>query len=442
MNRKQLLTLLVLVAVVGGAGLLLHQKNQAAWHSADKAIGQKLLGNNFPINDVALIAIKQGSNQLDLAKKDNLWRVRERNDYPASFSQISEFLIKAADLKVVQSEKVGPSQLSRFALAPGQGTNAPMVIEFKDQGGKLIRSLFLGKKHFHKSEQPSSFGGDMGDEGWPDGRFVKVGSEAADVALISDALSNIEPKPEQWLNKDFPKIEKIRSIAATFQNPTNSWKLTRETETGEWKLADPKPGEQLDASKTSGVASPLASLSFTDIAAGAKPETLGLDKPAVVAIGTFDNFSYTLKIGQKTNDNYPLTLAVTAQIPNERQPGKDEKPQDKTKLDKEFKDNQKKLEDKLSQDKTCEPWIYLVSTWTVEPLLKERSQLMAEKKEEPKKDEKPPAATGVAPPKPPDTAKPADATPKPADATPKPSDATPKPADATPKPPQPGSGPK
>ncbi len=428
MNRKQLLTLLVLVAVVGGAGLLLHHKNQTAWHSAEKAIGQKLLGDSFPINDVALIAIQQGSNQLNLAKKDNLWRVRERNDYPASFPQISEFLLKAAELKVVQSEKVGPSQWSRFALVAGQGTNAAMVIDFKDQNGKAIRSLLLGKKHFRKPNQPSPMGGDLGDEGWPDGRYVKAGNDATDVALISDALSNIEPKPDQWLNKDFPKIEKLRSIAATFQNATNSWKLTRETETGEWKLAEPKPGEQLDTAKTSGVASPLGSMSFTDVAAGAKPETLGLDKPTVVAIETFDNFSYTLKIGQKTNDNYPLTLAVAAHIPNERLPGKDEKPADKTKLDKEFKDNQKKLEDKLSQEKACEPWIYLVSTWTVEPLLKERSQLMAEKKEEPKKDETPAPAAAVPQPKPANAAKPADTPAKPADAPAKPADAPAKPA--------------
>ena len=256
MNRKQLLILLVLVAVVGGAGLLLQQKNQTAWHSADKTIGRKLLGNNFPVNDVALIAIKQATNELDLAKKDNLWRVRQRNDYPASFSQISEFLLKAANLKVVQSEKVGPSQLPRFALVPGTGTNAALEVDFKDQNGKALGSLLLGKKHFHKSAQPSPMG-EMGDEGWPDGRYVKTGSQAAEVNLISDALSNIEPKPEQWLNKDFPKIEKLRSLAVTFQNPTNSWKLTRETETGEWKLAEAKPGEQLDTSKTSGLASSL-----------------------------------------------------------------------------------------------------------------------------------------------------------------------------------------
>src|SRR5205807_7131512 len=121
-----------------------------------------------------------------------------------------------------------------------------------------------------------------------------------------------------------------------------------------------------------------------DVATTAKPEELGLDKPTVVNIDTFDNFSYAIKVGSKTNDNYALTMAVAAQLPKERTPAKDEKAEDKTKLDKEFKDNQKKLEDKLAQEKGYEKWTYLVSTWTVDPLLKERSQLMAEKKDEKK----------------------------------------------------------
>ena len=76
----------------------------------------------------------------------------------------------------------------------------------------------------------------------------------------------------------------------------------------------------------------------------------------------------------------PLMLTVTAQIPKERTPGKDEKPEDKARLDKEFKDKQKKLEDKLAQDKTYEKRVYLVSSWTVDSLLKDRSQLLGRRK--------------------------------------------------------------
>ncbi len=392
MNRKQLGLLLVLVIVLGGAGLLLRQRQNASFEGSNPAVGRKLLGE-FPFNDVAHITLKQGTNELNLVKKDDRWRVRERNDYPANYSEISDFLLKARDLKIIQSEKVGPSQLPRLALVAGPGTNSALVVEFRDQNDKPIKSLLLGKKHMRKSNRPApSPFGDAGEEGWPDGRYVKLEGAASEVALISEPLANIEPKPEEWLNKDFFKVEKVRSVAVAFPVATNCWKLTRESETGEWKLAEAKPGEQLDNSKASGTTSSLVSPTFNDVVTGAKPEQLGLDKPTVVSVDTFDNFAYTLKVGQKTNDNYALVMSVDAQLPKERTAGKDEKPEDKARLDKEFKDNQKKLQDKLAQEKACEKWVYLVSTWTVESLLKERSQLLVEKKEEPKKEEKPAAA--------------------------------------------------
>ena len=392
MNRKQLIILLVLVVVVGGTGLMIRHHRQSDWGSADKNIGQNLL-SGLPINDVAHLVIKENTNELNLARKDGLWRVRERGDYPANFQQISEFLIKAKDLKVAQSEMIGKSQLPKVGLAPGQGTNLPTIVEFKDQSDKVLRSLLLGKKHMKKSERPSPMG-EMGDEGWPDGRWVKVG-DSETVAVINDALTSIEPKPEQWLNKDFIHVEKVRSLAVAAQNATNSWKLSRETEAGEWKLADAKTGEQLDSAKTSSLGTALGSPSFADVVVGAKPENFGLDKPVTVTVETFDNFTYTLKVGQKTNENYPLTLTVAAQLPKERAPGKDEKAEDKAKLDKEFKDSQKKLEDKLALEKTYEPWTFLLNSWTLDSVVKDRGQLLVEKKEEPKKDDKPAGDTGA-----------------------------------------------
>jgi len=385
MKGKQLGILLVLVVVLGGLGIIVHNHESNTDRGGNASMGQKLLGNNFPLNDVAHIGIKQASNECNLVKKDNLWCVSERGNYPANYSEIAEFLLKAQDIKITQSETVGPSQLPRLALVSGQGTNSALTLEFKDKSDKPIKTLLLGKKHMKKSDRPSPYG-DMGEEGYPDGRYVKVG-DSDNVAVISDALANIEPKPENWLNKDFFKVEKVRSIAVDFPVATNSWKISRESETGEWKLADAKPNEQLDSSKTSSLSNPLSSPSFQDVAVGAKPEALGLDKPTTVTLDTFENFTYNIKVGQKTNDNYPLMLTVAAQIPKERTAGKDEKAEDKAKLDKEFQDKNKKLQEKLDQEKAYEKWTYLVSTWTLDSVLKERSQLMAEKKEEPKKDD-------------------------------------------------------
>src|SRR6185436_11921905 len=128
MNKKQLLILLVLAFALGGAWLWRNSKQNASWKESNSAIGKKLLGE-FPVNDVAHVSIKQGTNELNLVKKDT-WRVAERKDYPANFSELSEFINKMAELKVIQTEKVGPSQLARLSLVPGSATNSAMIVDF------------------------------------------------------------------------------------------------------------------------------------------------------------------------------------------------------------------------------------------------------------------------------------------------------------------------
>ena len=372
MNRKQFFILLVLVVVLGAAGLLVRRQNNDSWHSGGSAIGQKLLPN-LAVNDVAQITVKTGTNEMTLTKHDNLWRVRERADYPANFSDISSLLMKLADLKIIQTEEIGPSQLGRFELLPpGVAPNAGTQLELKDQSGKTLGSLLLGKKHTAKPPKNSQFPG--GDEGWPDGRYVMAGG-AKSAAVISDSLDSAQPKPEQWLNKDFLSIEKPRSIAVQFPEATNSWKLTRASETNDWQLADAKPGEKLDSSKISSVSSPFNSPSFNDVAAAG---TASAASNTVLTVETFDGFNYIAKIAPKQEENYPVTFSITASLATDRPAAKDEKPDDKAKLDKAFKDQQAKLAEKLAKEKALANWVFLMPSYTVDEILKPRSQLLVE----------------------------------------------------------------
>ena len=63
-----------------------------------------------------------------------------------------------------------------------------------------------------------------------------------------------------------------------------------------------------------------------------------------MTVDTFDDFTYTVKIGKKSGDDYPVAMTVAANFPKERIPAKDEKPEDKDKADKAWKDRQKQLE--------------------------------------------------------------------------------------------------
>jgi len=211
--------------------------------------------------------------------------VKERQDYPANFGNVGDIIRKASDLKTVQSEQIGPSQLARMELVePGKGEGSGTLVELKDKDGKVIRSMLLGKKQVKKTEGGSPFGG--GD--FPVGRWIINSAKPGTASLVSETFNEAEAKPETWIDKEFFKIEKIKSVSLTATNATNSWRVSRETESGEWKLADVKPGEVLDTNKVSSFGSLLSFPSFNDVAtSSAKPEDTGLDKPAVLKIETF-----------------------------------------------------------------------------------------------------------------------------------------------------------
>jgi len=376
MNRNQFIVLLVLVVVLGGAAWWYSHKRTAGWGNQNPKLGQKLLGN-FQVNDVAQIRIEQGTNDLLLAKTNGLWCVEQRNDYPANFPQISRFLLKLRDLKIVQAEEVEPSQLAQLQLAPpGQGTNTATLLELCDAGGKPLRALWLGRQHLQQSSQPSP---DAAGQSWPDGRYVLTASNSTTVAVISNPLNEVTPESALWLDKTFFNVQKPQQISVDFPAATNSWTLERQSETNRWELADAKPGEKLDESQASETADSFSSPSFEDVATDVNPRQTGLDKPTHIEIKTFDGFDYAVKVGHETNDNYYLAVHTSATLPREPGPVKGERPAQPAASDKTFQADLKKLQDKLARESTFNQWVYLVPTWSVNPLLKTREQLLVPK---------------------------------------------------------------
>jgi hypothetical protein len=59
-----------------------------------------------------------------------------------------------------------------------------------------------------------------------------------------------------------------------------------------------------------------------------------------------------------------------------------------------------KLGEKLKEEQALQSWVYTVSSWLVEPLLRDRTQLLAEKKEEKASDTPEPSSPSIITPKP------------------------------------------
>jgi uncharacterized protein DUF4340 len=372
MNRKAFLTLLVALLILGGAGLALFWQDLSSWRSKDAKIGAKLF-DKLPVNDVAQIHLKDGKGEATLVIKEQHWAVRQRNDYNANVQDIGDLLVKLPDLKVVQTENVGVSLFPRLDLVDpgkaGKGTeNVGTMLELSDKNGKLLGSLLLGKKVIKTEDSPLPIKPQT-----PVGRYVLVpGSQ--NVLVVSDALVSAEARPERWLAKDFFKVERIRALTA---GGGAQWKIARSEEYGQWKFAS--GSGDLDPSAAVAAVNALAALAFTDIAPEVKADTFS--EPRTFSAETFDDLTYTIKVAKKPGgDDYYLTVAITGESPRERRPEKGEKPEDKARLDKQFTEDLKRLDDRLKVEKSLAPWTYVVAAKSLEPLLKDRTQLVAAKK--------------------------------------------------------------
>ena len=383
MNKKQVLLLAIVAIVLGAVGLRVYKRESASW-TASPTGTNNLLYPNLDVNSVQKIIITENTNKITLFK-DDIWKVEDRYGYPANFTEISDLVRKIADLKPIQQVKVGPSLLPRLELTPpGSGTNSGTLIQLQDKSGKELAQLLLGKKHLRKSGEDSPF-----DSGWPNGRFVMQGTNILNTPsksawVVSETFSMAEARPENWLNKDFFKVENIKSISVTPTNHAAAWKVSRDKLFDDLKMVNTQPNEEIDKTKVSSLSSVFSYPSFNDVL---KPDTdnelTGLNNPWKIEIETFDDFKYNILIGkQAKDDNFYLRLTVDANIPSERIKKEDEKPEDKERLDKEFKEKTAKLKEKLEKEKQLQNWIYIVSKWTVDPVMKERSHFMAEKKPE------------------------------------------------------------
>ncbi len=384
MNRKQLTTLLIVGVVIGALGLFIKSRQNAGWTSGSSGLmGKELLGD-FDVNQVAQIEITDADTTVQLKKTGDVWTVPARGGYPADFKKLGDFLIKLAELKVTQEPTIGPSQFGRLQLQKPSEAEDPekagTVLSLQDESGKELKSILLGKEQMRESAG-AQFGGPAS---YPAGRYVMVSDREDKALVISDPLSDVSVDLGEWVNKDFVKVAKLKSVSVNPAGDNPNWTLSRATETGKFELdGGVGPDEQVATSKLSGYSYLLSSPSFNDIYV---PDSEGADlmsSPTVASLDTFEGFQYRVKVGEpNTEGNYPVQVEVSADIPQTREPEEGETDEEKETKDAEFAEEKERLEEKLAKEKKVEGWTYLVSKYTIDKLLNQRSDLIEPKEEE------------------------------------------------------------
>lgn len=396
MKKAQLVTLAAVLAVTGGAaGLMLSKRNKAIGGAPPEA-GKPVL-KDFRPADVYGITVKDTTSEVTIEQKNGKWVVAQRDDFPASPDVLNELRDTAWTLKIADAQKLGPSQLGSVKLVkPGEGTKQEeegILVTFRNSEGRDIAGFIAGKVIEPESNQSGfiDFGSRAGKS-----QYVKVLGVDDYVYRAQDGFSRIETKPAAWLDKSsFFKIEKIRSVSVTGEDPDETWKVERKTEGGPLELVDAKEGEDFDPSKASGAGSAFAYVQFVDVALASEREKTGVDSPQRTAvIETFDGFTYTIRAGNMVpkdeadttsygSDNYYLAYSVEGKFQEKRTPpppkedgSPGETEEEKKKADEEFANQLKAKKEKLAAEQAHKDRVFAVARYALDPILKKRSELM------------------------------------------------------------------
>jgi hypothetical protein len=345
MNARFALILVVLLAVLGGGALLYHYQEGSRRPENVGMLGQNLF-KDLKAAEVASIRIVEPKSTLSVRRKDERWAIAERDDFPADLAKVREFVLQALSLKVGQSEPLGDKDRARLNLDQS-GTQ----VEFAGADGKALAKLIVGKKYFKREvENP--------EKARADGRFVALPSDPKTVYLVADALAQATTKSSEWIERSAFQVEKVKTLEVRYPEG-GSWRIERDGDNAEWRLAGAKPGEKLEPTKANAASYSLSLLELADVA----PKGTALAEPVSIEATTLDGLAYSIKVGKLQGEHYPVSFTSSGT------PRKDDKDAERM----------KKLEERMPREKLLSDYVLLIPKSKLEDTLKKRAELLEKK---------------------------------------------------------------
>lgn len=430
MNNRQIITILVALGLVA-AGVVWKFSKSSGTETGRESFALDRALKDFNLNEVVAIQIKNKTEEVNLAREgegEATWGVKERDGYPANYDFVKDLVTKAHDLRIIDQEDIGQTQLGRLQLlSPAAESSAEAkpeevgtLVVFKKDNDQEVGRLLLGKT-IEREASPDNpffnFGGSTG-------RWVQVGTATDKAYRVKEAFSSLSVDVKGWLDKGFiTPVGGLKSIEVKVSDPADySWKVEREREGVDPALVDKAEDEEIDPERVKQAGNAFSSAYFSDVAAAEDAEKTGLDAPKRTAtVAFFDGFTYTIKVGNKVkpedeNSEYYLSVNVAytpapeptppaaAEPPPEPEPvpvPEDETPEQKTEREKrdadartaweqanqviestkaqheiavkQWENSKKEKEERFAKEKRFEGRTYVVSKYTVDWFLKDRT---------------------------------------------------------------------
>jgi len=317
------------------------------------------------VSKVAVIELGSGDKAVRLKREGNGFILANKDNYPALMSKINNLVASCLDIVVGEAVTENPENHAALEVTEDKALN---VVKFLDGQDKLITGLVIGKRDSQAG-----------------GSYVRMLSEDASVSnkvYVAAKASWIQMADLSYTEKKFIDVKKEEITRVVVTNSEGSYTIAGDN--GKASLQGIGEGKQAKGEDYDQVFSAMVGLEFEDVQKEGKGEALKFDSSYVCYLK--DSTICTFLLAKKDDKVYAKCSAEFG---------------DKTEvtMQKGVVESEEQLKEKeaklLARDaakefsKRHEGWVYTLSSWPGNNMLKKFSDLVEAKPAEAKPAEVP-----------------------------------------------------
>ena len=383
MKLKTLSMLAVIAAVLIIVAVFMAEQQEPGVPTTGQPVFPEL---KTVINDVTELSVATQSGTITLHRQEDIWRVKEKYDYPADLGTVRETLIGLAELTTLEPKTRKPELYEKLGLQDVDAEGSLSTgITLKDATDNTVAAAVIGNDRTAQ-----------GKSGYKELFIRKVGDPQT--WLVQGRLT-VEKNPGKWLDKELMQIEtkRVRRLVVTHPDKTRLVVEKAKPADLNYQVASLPEGLEIESQFTvNNIVSTVTSLSLDDV----KPQNeVPFDNQPVrtAVFETFDGLQGTVQLLPKDEKNYVTISAVfnaglvwKPEPESEAEPEKESEPEpgeqaDVDTQDKEADTNpeQPKIKSEAevkaeieALNKRAGDWVYVIPTFRADTLLKKPQDLL------------------------------------------------------------------
>jgi hypothetical protein len=173
----------------------------------DPRIDRPVLTDLTPrLAEVARLTVIRGDGKTTMIRRNGVWAVEEKYDYPADAGKMKTTLLGLAAVRYAEPKTAKPDLYSRLDVEdPGKKGSDAQLVTLSDASGKLMGEMIFGKRRY------DIFGGGN------DGIYVRKPGEAQ--SWLANGSLTLPNGTMDWIDRDVTMIKGERIATARFIAP-------------------------------------------------------------------------------------------------------------------------------------------------------------------------------------------------------------------------------